>query len=160
MQVRNKKWSLEKFLEVRKEVLSSWPTGQDPMLDLDQAVKTLKAVPDHKNFALKLLKAEKEKRTYVQPRAGVATIEGMVELLSHLEKAGADFLPATIDSYTRHNRYQEAEEGVEISKREGRSLLNGFPAVNHGVAGCKSLLEHLHVPLQARHGTPDARLLS
>lgn len=160
MQVRNKKWSLEKFFEVRKEVLSSWPTGQDPMLDLEQAVKTLKAVPDHKNFALKLLKAEKEQRTYVQPRAGVATIEGMIELLSHLEKAGADFLPATIDSYTRHNRHQEAEEGIEISKREGRSLLNGFPAVNHGVSGCKKLLDHLNVPLQARHGTPDARLLS
>ncbi len=61
------------------------------MLDLEQTVKTLKAVPDHKNFALKLLKAEKEQRTYVQPRAGVATVEGMIELLSHLEKAGADF---------------------------------------------------------------------
>ncbi len=69
MQVRNKKWSLEKFLEVRKEVLSSWPTGQDPMLDLEQTVKTLKAVPEHKNFALKLLKAEKEQRTYVQPKS-------------------------------------------------------------------------------------------
>jgi len=160
MQVRNKKWSLEKFLEVRKEVLSSWPTGQDPMLDLEQTVKTLKAVPEHKNFALKLLKAEKEQRTYVQPRAGVATVEGMIELLSHLEKAGADFLPSTIDSYTRHNRYQEAEEGVQISKREKRSLLNGFPAVNHGVSGCKEVLDHVNVPLQARHGTPDARLLS
>lgn len=160
MQVRNKKWSMEKFLEVRKEVLSSWPTGSDPLLDLDKAVETLKSVPAHKNFALKLLQAEKEQRTYVQPRAGVATIEQHIELMKHLEKAGADFLPATIDSYTRHNRYQEAEEGIEISKREGRSLLNGFPAVNHGVSGCKQILDAINVPLQARHGTPDARLLS
>src|SRR5690554_1629640 len=160
MQVRNKKWSMEKFLEVRKEVLSSWPTGSDPLLDLGKAVETLKSVPAHKNFALKLLQAEKEQRTYVQPRAGVATIEQHIELMKHLEKAGADFLPATIDSYTRHNRYQEAEEGIEISKREGRSLLNGFPAVNHGVAGCKQILDAINAPLQARHGTPDARLLS
>lgn len=160
MRVRNKKWSLEKFLEVRKEVLASWPTGSDPLLDLDKAVLTLKAVPEHKNFALKLLKAEHESRTLVQPRAGVATLEGHIELLQFLEKAGADFLPSTIDSYTRHNRYQEAEEGIEISLRENRSLLNGFPAVNHGVKGCMQVLDAVNVPLQARHGTPDARLLA
>ena len=67
MQVRNKKWSMEKFLEVRKEVLSSWPTGSDPLLDLDKAVETLKAVPAHKNFALKLLKAEKNKELMFSP---------------------------------------------------------------------------------------------
>lgn len=160
MKVRNKKWSEEKFLEVRKEVLASWPTGSSVLLDLDVAVKTLKAVPDHKNFALKMLKADKEKRTYIQPRAGVATLDGHIELMKHLEQAGADFLPSTIDSYTRHNRYQEAQEGIEISLRENRSLLNGFPAVNHGVEGCKKVLDAVNVPLQARHGTPDARLLS
>jgi len=42
----------------------------------------------------------------------------------------------------------------------GRSMLNGFPAVNHGVAACRRLIEHLKVPVQVRHGTPDARLLA
>lgn len=160
MRIRNKKWSMEQFLEVRKEVLSTWPTGSDPLLDLDVAVQTLKNVPNHKNFALKLLQAEKEQRTYLQPRAGVATLKGHIDLLKHLEAAGADFLPSTIDSYTRHNRYQEAEEGIEISEKEDRSLLNGFPAVNHGVKGCMEVLDAVNLPLQARHGTPDARLLS
>jgi methylaspartate mutase epsilon subunit len=43
---------------------------------------------------------------------------------------------------------------------EGRSLLNGFPAVNHGVAGCRRVVQSLRTPVQVRHGTPDARLLA
>jgi len=160
MQLENKKWSLEKFLEVRKEVLSSWPTGNDPLLDLDVAVENLKKVPPHKNFALKLIEAKKQGRTFIQPRAGVALVNEHIDLLRHLEAAGADFLPATIDSYTRHKRYQEAEEGIRESIRQGRSFLNGFPAVNHGVSECRRVLEGISVPLQARHGTPDARLLA
>jgi len=160
MQVVNKKWPLEKFLSMRKEVLASWPTGQDPLLDLETAIQTLKEVPDHKNFAVKLKKAKQEQRTYVQPRAGVALVEEHIDLMQHLEEAGADFLPSTIDSYTRQNRYHEAEEGILVSRREGRSMLNGFPAVNHGVSACKKVLDSVNVPLQARHGTPDARLLS
>ncbi len=160
MQVVNKKWPIEKFLEMRKEVLASWPTGQDPLLDLDKAIETLKQVPDHKNFALKLKKAKDEMRTYVQPRAGVALLNEHIDLMRHLEAAGADFLPSTIDSYTRQNRYAEAEEGILVSQKEGRSMLNGFPAVNHGVRACKEVLDAVNVPLQARHGTPDARLLS
>ena len=160
MQVVNKKWSLEKFLEVRKEVLASWPTGSSPLLDLDVAVENLRKVPEHKNFALKLMEAKAQGRTYVQPRAGVALLNEHIDLMRHLEKAGADFLPATIDSYTRHNRYQEAEEGVKVSQQEGRSMLNGFPAVNHGVEACKEVLDSVNVPMQARHGTPDGRLLA
>ena len=39
-------------------------------------------------------------------------------------------------------------------------MLNGFPAVNHGVAKCRQVVESVNVPLQVRHGTPDARLLA
>ncbi|MDX9691777.1 MAG: methylaspartate mutase subunit E [Acholeplasmataceae bacterium] len=160
MQLENKKWSLEKFLEVRKEVLKTWPTGSDPLLDLDKAVETLRNVPAHKNFALKLIEAKKQNRTMLQPRAGVALLSEHIELMKHLEEAGADFLPSTIDSYTRQNRYQEAEEGIIVSQQQGRSLLNGFPAVNHGVKACMEVLDNVNVPLQARHGTPDGRLLA
>ncbi len=160
MNLQNKKWSAEFFLEMRKEVLKSWPTGTDSDLDLDKAIERLRNVPPHKNFALKLIEAKKQGRTMIQPRAGVALVEEHIELLKHLEKAGADFLPSTIDSYTRQNRYHEAEEGIRISKQAGRSLLNGFPAVNHGVQGCRQVLDSVNLPLQVRHGTPDARLLS
>ena len=39
-------------------------------------------------------------------------------------------------------------------------MLNGFPGVNHGVEGCRKVYDAVNVPLQARHGTPDARLLA
>ena len=161
MELRNKKWTLEEFLEVRKEVLASWKTGNDPLLDLDNAVAYLKSIPASKNFAVKMAQAKKAHvRTLVQPRAGVPVISEHIALLQHLESAGADFLPSTIDSYTRQNRYLEAERGIEESIREHRAMLNGFPAVNHGVTGCRMVLDSVNVPLQARHGTPDSRLLA
>ena len=159
--VKNKKMSLNEFLEIRENILKHWPTGDHPALDLDEAVKRLKKVPNHKNFAYKLREAKRLGITLIQPRAGVAGLNEHIELLQYLETEGkADLLPSTIDSYTRHNRYQNAEDGIRESKKQGRSLLNGFPAVNHGVDGCTFLYESVNSPLQARHGTPDARLLS
>ncbi len=161
MELKNKKWTEEEFLEVRKHVLSTWKTGSDPELNLNKTVAYLKKVPDSKNFAIKMANAKKKgSRTLVQPRAGVPLINKHIELLQFLEKAGADFVPSTIDSYTRQNRYNEAERGIEESARENRAMLNGFPAVNHGVSGCRMVYESVGVPVQARHGTPDSRLLA
>ena len=161
MELKNKKWTEEEFFEVRKKVLATWKTGNDPELNLEDAVEYIKKLPEHKNFAIKLAKAKANgSRTLVQPRAGVPVIQKHIELLQHLEDSGADFLPSTIDSYTRQNRYVEAEKGIEESIREHRAMLNGFPAVNHGVTGCRMVLDSVNVPLQARHGTPDSRLLA
>ena len=161
MELKNKKWTEEQFLEMREKVLASWSTGKDSELDFENAIKYLKNVPAEKNFAIKLAKAKENKsRTLVQPRAGVPVISEHIKLLHHLENSGADFLPSTIDSYTRQNRYVEAERGIEESARENRAMLNGFPAVNHGVQGCRMVYESVGVPLQARHGTPDSRLLA
>jgi methylaspartate mutase epsilon subunit len=159
MNLRNKRLSDEEFFKLREEVLASWPTGKD--VDLQEAVDYLKKVPEEKNFAKKLRKAKEEGITLAQPRAGVALIDKHIELLNHLSKeGGADLLPSTIDSYTRQNRYEECEVGIEESIKAGRSLLNGFPAVNHGVKGCREVFESVDKPLQARHGTPDSRLLA
>ena len=115
MELRNKKWTEQEFLEERKKVLATWKTGADPLLDLDTAVAYLKSLPEHKNFAIKLEKAKNEKsRTLVQPRAGVPLINDQVTLLTYLQNAGADFVPSTIDSYTRQNRYLEAEKGIDV----------------------------------------------
>lgn len=159
--LQNKKLSMEEFLEIREEVLKQWHTGSSPLLNLENSIERLKNLPDHKNFAKKLKFAARNGRTLVQPRAGVALISEHIELLKFLEETGgADLLPSTVDSYTRQNRYEEAEAGIRESREAGRSLLNGFPVVNHGVDGCMSVLESVNSPLQARHGTPDARLLS
>ncbi|MCI6275914.1 MAG: methylaspartate mutase subunit E [Clostridium sp.] len=159
MKLRNKKWTEEEFFEIRKEVLAQWPTGKN--VDLDEAVEYLKQIPDSKNFAKKLIAAKKAGKTLAQPRAGVALLDEHIKLLQHLQnEGGADLLPSTIDAYTRQNRYDECERGIEQSLAAGRSLLNGFPAVNHGVEGCRKVLESVDLPLQARHGTPDSRLLA
>jgi methylaspartate mutase epsilon subunit len=159
VELKNKKWSEEEFFDVRKEVLNQWPTGKD--VNIEEAVEHLKKVPENKSFPKKLIKAKESGITLAQPRAGVALIDEHITLLKHLQdEGGADLLPSTIDSYTRQNRYDECEIGIQESLKAGRSLLNGFPGVNHGVGGCRQVYDAVDLPLQARHGTPDARLLS
>ena len=108
MDIRNKKIPEGEFMELRQEVLSQWPTGKD--VSLEEAVAYHKAMPDCRRFSEKLLAAKRSKRTLVQPRAGVPVVEEHIKLMQYLEKEGeADLLPTTIDSYTRQNRYEEAE---------------------------------------------------
>ena len=159
MEIQNKKLSDDVFYKERAEVLTQWPTGKD--VDLEEAIAYHKAMPEYRNFAKKLSDAKKENRTLIQPRAGVPVVEEHIKLLQYLEKYGeADLLPSTIDSYTRQNRYEEGEHGIAESIRLGRAMMNGFPAVNHGVAKCRQVIESVKVPVQVRHGTPDARLLT
>ena len=159
MDIQNKRIPEGEFQKLRQEVLTQWPTGKD--VNLEEAIAYHKAMPENRKFGKKLLDAKAAGRTLVQPRAGVPVIEEHIKLLQYLESEGeADLLPSTIDSYTRQNRYEEAENGISESIRLGRALLNGFPAVNHGVAGCRRVVESVNTPVQVRHGTPDARLLT
>ncbi len=159
MEIQNKRIPDAEFEALRQEVLTQWPTGKD--VDLEEAIAYHKAMPEYRSFSKKLIAAKKEGRTLVQPRAGVPVVEEHIKLMQYLEKYGeADLLPSTIDSYTRQNRYEEAENGIAESIRLGRAMMNGFPAVNHGVAKCRQVIESVKVPMQVRHGTPDARLLT
>ena len=159
MDLQNKRIPDQEFYKIREEVLQQWPTGK--AVDLEEAIAYHKSLPDKKVFSKKLIDAKNRGVTLIQPRAGVALIKDQIELLTYLQNKGeADLLPTTIDSYTRQNRYEEAETGIRESFKEGRSMLNGFPAVNHGVAGCRQLIDSLDTPIQVRHGTPDARLLT
>ena len=159
MELHNKKIEEGEFMASRSEVLAQWPTGA--RVDLDDAVEFHKKLPAKKLFSRKLIEAKKKGTTLIQPRAGVALVREHIELLTYLQDKGeADLLPTTIDSYTRQNRYKEAEDGIEESVKQGKSMLNGFPAVNHGVDSCRSLIQSLNIPIQVRHGTPDARLLT
>lgn len=159
MDIQNKRLTDEAFYKQREEVLSQWHTGKE--VNLEEAVEYHKAMPESRQFSKKLLDAKRAGRTLIQPRAGVPVVEEHIKLMQYLEKHGeADLLPSTIDSYTRQNRYEEAENGISESIRLGRAMLNGFPAVNHGVANCRKVIESVNVPMQVRHGTPDARLLT
>src|SRR5699024_7664183 len=153
------KLSDDEFYGIRKEILGQWSTGKD--VDLDEAIEYHKSMPESKSFSRKLSEAKKERKTLIQPRAGEALIDEHIKLLQYLQNNGeADLLPTTIDSYTRQNRYEEAENGIKESIHTRKSMLNGFPAVNHGVYGCRQIIENLDIPVQVRHGTPDARLLT
>jgi len=159
IEISNKRLSDDVFHSIRKDVLTHWPTGVD--VNFDEAVAYQKGITGDKRFSNKLAYAKENSITLTQPRAGVAVVEEHIKLLKYLEDEGeADLLPSTIDSYTRHNRYKEAQLGIDESAQTGRSMLNGFPAVNHGVDLCRKVTSSVRSPVQVRHGTPDARLLA
>lgn len=137
--------------------MTTWPTGAE--VDFAEGLRFQHSLPQHKRFSAALAAADRAGKTLFQPRAGVALLEEHIALLQYLQ-GSCDLLPTTIDAYTRLNRYDEAAVGIARSKAAGTSLLNGFPAVNHGLAGCRRLVESLDKPVQVRHGTPDARLLA
>lgn len=150
------RWDEDRFLRVRREVLSQWPSGA--RVDLNESAAYHRAMPEARRVPWKLAWAQEHGQTLVQPRAGVAGLEQHIALLRILEQAGADFLPTTVDSYTRERRYADAQRGLEQSLVERRSLLNGFPAVNHGVDGCRRVVESVNMPLFVRTAAPDCRL--
>ena len=159
MEIENKKISKEEFNRIREEVLSLWPTGKD--VNLEESFEFHKSLPENKIFSAKLIKAKEEKVTLIQPRAGVALVDDQIKLLTYLQNEGqADLLPTTIDSYTRQSCFEDAQKGIIESIKNNKSMLNGFPAVNHGVESCRRIINALDTPVQVRHGTPDARLLS
>lgn len=159
MAIKNTKLTNDEFFAERKEILEHWHTGKG--VNFDEAVQYQKSIAKEKRFGEKLAQAASDHVTLIQPRAGVALYEEHIKLLQYLETEGeADLLPTTVDSYTRLNRYNEAESGIEKSKESGRSMLNGFPIVNYGVDVCRMVTSSLKSPVQVRHGTPDARLLT
>ena len=96
----------------------------------------------------------------IQPRGGFPTFEAQHRLTRQLSDAGADFIPLTIDSYTRHNQYDTATQLLRRSEEEGKDYLNGYPLVSHGYELTRELYTDIDKPISLRHGTPDARLLA
>jgi len=145
------------FMEMRSANLARWPTGAE--VDLDEAAAYLKTLPDHKNLAWVTERAVAEGRCLTQPRGGFATLAQHKALLETLDRDGlADIVPTTTDSYTRNERFAEAQKGVEESERLGRSMLNGFPVVNAGVKTCRALTAAVNKPIISLTGTSFPRL--
>ena len=137
----------DQFEKLRAEALAAWPTGSG--VDLEEAFAFQAAIPEARRFSRVMRDAAAHRRLLIQPRAGVALIDEHIRLLRFLETEGeADLLPTTIDAYTRQNRYADAAKGIEKSEAAGTSLLNGFPAVNHGVPGCRRVTEAVQRPVQ------------
>ena len=157
MALEDKRLTKKAFNKQRREVLATWPTGEG--VEIADGVACQQALPQKKSFAAALDRADRAGEVLLQPRAGVALVEDHIKLLKYLE-SDCDLLPTTIDAYTRQNRYDEAAAGIAKSEQAQHSLLNGFPAVNHGLAGCRQVIDSVNKPVEVRHGTPDARLLA
>ncbi len=145
------------FAALRRDNLARWPTGKD--VDLDEAVALHHALPQHKRLAWVLRRAVAERRCLTQPRGGFGTFALQLKLMQTLDKEGlADVVPTTTDSYTRNEHFALAQSGVEESEREGRSMLNGYPLVNYGVAANRRLIEAIDKPAIMLTGTAMPRL--
>jgi methylaspartate mutase epsilon subunit len=148
------------FERMRRENLARWPTGRDA-LDLDAAAHFHRSQPRHRNLAYAMRQAAADGLCLTQPRGGFGTFELQLELMKCLAEEGlADIVPTTTDSYTRNERFAQAGQGSEESQKAGRSLLNGFPIVNHGVATCRRLVEAVDRPTIVLSGTSMPRLTS
>ncbi len=156
--IRNRKLTEDEFFAQRKEVLAQWPTGQE-ISDLNEAIEYHKKQPIYKNMANKLRYAKQHDEIYANTGMGKATIEEQIELLQYTEKEGqADVLGLSPDSITRQNDYKGSQKGLEESIKAGRSLLNGLPVVNLGVAAIRKMNESVSCPIRPRYGAADARL--
>jgi methylaspartate mutase epsilon subunit len=158
MEVRNKRLDEEKFQKERQEVLATWPTGRE--VDIDEAIEFHKTLIPHRNYALKVAEAKKKSNQLIRIDSGVATIEGEIELFRCLQdEGGADLLGSIVDSFTRVLEYERAEEGLKESQRLGKTALNGFPMVVHGVKNTRKVIEAVNLPVQLRSPAVDTRLV-
>jgi methylaspartate mutase epsilon subunit len=153
----NRRLDDKEFFQERKEVLSMWPTGKE--VDLDEAVEYHKTLLPKKNFALKLLEGRKNGEILLTSDMGHTTIDQEIELLTYIQNEGhSDFLGTFVDSFTRTLRFKEAEMMIKRSEQEGKSLLNGFPVVNHGVKGTRKVIDAVDNPVWLRYVSTTARL--
>lgn len=158
MEVRNKRWSDEEFLQERKEVLAQWPTGKE--VNLDEAIEFQKNLPPSKNYAIKTREMKEKRRICICSMSGTSPLERDIEFSKYLQdQGGSDLLSTVIDSITRNHRFEAAEQMVQESERIGRSLLNGLPLAHYGVAGSKKKIESVELPVMIWGPAPDMRLV-
>jgi len=147
------------FTQMRRDNLARWPTGD--AVDFDEAVALQKALPPHKQLGRVMRRAVAERRCLTQPRGGFGTFEMHRELMVTLDRDGhADIVPTTTDSYTRNERFELAQKGIEESERLGRSMLNGYPIVNYGVERARELIAAIDKPAIMLTGTTMPKLTS
>lgn len=162
--IRNKRLYDDQFFKVRREeVLPQWETGKE-VENLSECIEIAKELSQGKNHALKLKEA-KEKGTHILfPQFGRALTEYMIEGLQYVEEEG-NLPPNGIwniysDAYTRKLDFKSAAVGIERSRKEGMSMLNGWPIVNFGVEEARKIKRASQLPLTLNSTDEDGRLSS
>ncbi|TAK36174.1 MAG: hypothetical protein EPO21_03575 [Chloroflexota bacterium] len=154
--VSNKRWSDEELLQRRKDVLSGWPTGR--AVDLEEAIEYHRRLPKHRVFTNRVQEAQKKGEILVEVGLGHTTAEETGEHLAAVRDAGADLVMFHTDTYTRKNRYEDAEKALEESKRSNRSMLNGFPIVCYGVEESRRVFELGDIAIEGYSADEDPTL--
>ncbi len=145
------------FAAMRYANLSRWATGAG--VDFERSLELHRALPAHKQLGPVMRRAAAERRCLTQPRGGFGTFEMQRALMVTLDREGlADIVPTTTDSYTRNEKWDLAQKGIEESERLGRSMLNGYPMVNYGVEKARELIEAVDKPAIMLTGTTMPRL--
>ena len=159
MPITFKKIDKEDFLEMRKKFLENYKNLDE--FDLDTAIRFHKSLPDYKNFQKKLEQSIQDNKIMIQAYSKETLLEDLIKNLNTFYRVGqADFLSIIIDSHTRENHYDNAKVILEDSIKSNKSLLNGFPLINYGTKLARKIVNDIEVPLQIKHGSPDARLLA
>jgi len=144
------------YLALRKEVLGSWPTG-------DEVFRT--QIPKNHSKPYKNLhnvilnRVSTDKRPLVQPRTGVAHVQDEIDILLMLREHGLDVSSIQLDAASRKKMFREAEQGVHRTQVGGTSFLNGYPVPIHGVKGIEQIMDAIDTPFQIRAGSPDHRFV-
>ncbi len=162
--ILNEKLSDDEFFRIRnEEVLPQWETGAQ-IQDLDGCIAAARELSAGKNHAMGLKAAKEAGKHILIPQFGRALTEYMIEGLQFVESEtdlvseGAWNLYS--DSYTRKNDYKSAAAGLERSRKEGMSMLNGWPVVNYGVEEARKITQASKLPLHFVTADEDARLAS
>ena len=112
MELTIDRWDDHRFQRVLNETLLQYPTGSE--VDLEEVVEYHRTIPKHKIVPEAFEEARNHGRTLLNPRAGVADLGEMTDLLLALQDAGgADLLPINPDSYTRTEQFEKAKTGLE-----------------------------------------------
>jgi methylaspartate mutase epsilon subunit len=157
VEVRNEMLTDEEFERQRPEVYAQSPSM--PMVDLDEAFDFCRREMASRNCPTLMAQAKAERRTLVQPRAGVANLQGQRVLNQFLDEAGADIIPITIDSMTRTHRWEHASRAA-LDSTPTKSLLNGFPLIHHGLEPTRELVRESRRPVHLRANSTDLRLVA
>jgi methylaspartate mutase epsilon subunit len=145
------------FAHNRREVLCQWRTGLAAE-SLDCNAVFLCKQPSFPRTQAMVSNARLP--ILIQPRSGVSLIEPQIRLFKAFKSLNVRVASYQVDSLTRNNDYQGAEDVIRENASSRVSTLNGFPVVNHGVTGLRRIINEVGLPLQTRHSTRDPRLLA
>jgi methylaspartate mutase epsilon subunit len=154
----------EEFFQIRDgEVLNQWETGKD-LHDLDECIAAAGEVSAGNNYAEQLLRAKLEGVHLLQPNFGRGLTEYMIEGMTFVE-ADSPLCPNGLwnvfsDSYTRKNNYKMAQVGLDRTRKEGTTMLNGWPIVNYGVEEARTIRKAIRSPISLNSTDADGRLSS